>query len=576
MTLCDPLCRQRGESDEGESPCPSAGGAAPSAAAASAGMAPPPPAGCPSGSLHSMRTGGPEAAATVGGALERFPSRASIQGPHATHDGSWPAAMEVEHASDAGQLSVPEHSMPQHSVPQHSVPQHSAPQHSLPLPGAPPLHPLHPFPDYSRSAGVQLPPLMLSVPPPAQPSRPGGQPGQDAAMPHFPATVSLPIPTAPAWTPAAAALPRQTQHCGAWGSPGLSPLAQCSSSLPVPVPPAHGGAAAWPSPAPGMGAADLAQQQQQPGVTGTPQCHPQQFQLYTAAVVARSGAAAGPVAAAVTNTAVPSPPMSGSQGGSPTASLPQSGQVGSAPTAACQSLASADAEPPCPLPYDRLQRQRMSSSGTDVLPLGGAALPPLPAPMLAYIPPQGLQLAGAMPMLPGLGGDSSIVKQERASTAADLQHLLALLGSGAVGGGAAAGEALPSGFSGLQLGSGGNSGNGSPSVPLAGLQPSEQGKGRGGGSQQGMRCGAHTAHGALKHSWDLHVAVSLLNRPSPVHHRCRHGASGGGAGGRHGSPPGQPACPARPACWQPAGCWLASAAGPVWAGRVDPLKPTYY
>ncbi|MCA7113239.1 hypothetical protein LGL75_13770, partial [Staphylococcus aureus] len=87
----------------------------------------------------------------------------------------------------------------------------------------------------------------------------------------------------------------------------------------------------------------------------------------------------------------------------------------------------ADAEPPCPLPYDRLQRQRMSSSGTDVLPLGGAALPPLPAPMLAYIPPQGLQLAGAMPMLPGLGGDSSIVKQERASTAADLQHLLALL-----------------------------------------------------------------------------------------------------------------------------------------------------
>ncbi len=386
--------------------------------------------------------------------------------------------MEVEHASDAGQLSVPEHSMPQRSLPQHSAPQHSLP---------PPLHPLHPFPDYSRSAGVQLPPLMLSVPPPAQPSRPGGQPGMDAAMPRFPATVSLPIPTAPAWTPAAAGLPRQTQHCGAWGSPGLSPLAQCSSSLPVPVPPAHGGATAWPSPAPGMGAADPAQQQQ-PGAAGTPQCHPQQFQLYTAAVVARSGAAAGPVAAAVTNTAVPSPPMSGSQGGSPTASLPQSGQVGSAPTAGCQSLASADAEPPCPLPYDRQQRQRMSSSGTDVLPLGGAALPPLPAPVLAYMPPQGLQLAAGMPALPGLGGDSSIVKQERASTAADLQHLLALLGSGVVGGGGAAGEALPSGFSGLQLGSGSNSGNASPNMPLVGVQPGEQGGGLGGSRWHGMRC----------------------------------------------------------------------------------------
>lgn len=408
--------------------------------------------------MHTATEGAP----TVGGELERLPSRASVQGPHVPQDTGWPAAMEVERGGEASGMAG------QRSVLQRSLLPPSA--------GGEPsvsLHPLHPFPDYSRGAGAHMPPLLLSVPPPAQPSQPGGQPAMAAGLARFPAAASLPIPGAPSWTPATGGLARQPQHCGAWGSPGLAPLAQCSRSTSMPVQAPQGSSAAWPSPAPLMGAVKLEQQQQQASAAGTPQCHPQHLQHYTAAVVATSGAAAGPVAAAVTNTAVPSPPASGSQGGSPTASLPQSAPGGSAPAIGCQS---ADTEPPCPLPFDRLQRQRMSSSGTDALPPAALPLPHLVAPVLAYLPPQGLQVTAGMAGLPGdgLGGDSGGVKQDRASRAAELQHLLALLGSGGAAG--PAGEVLPSGLSGLQLGSGGNSGNGSPIVPLAGLQPGALGR----------------------------------------------------------------------------------------------------
>ena len=397
--------------------------------------------------------GGAEAAATVGGALERLPSRASIQGPHAPHDASWPAAMDVERPAamdverggDVGSMAT------QRSVPQRS----HLPHRAASVGPSTSLHPLHPFPDYSRSAGMQLPPLLLSVPPPAQPSLLGGQPAVRQAIARFPPAASLPVPAAADWTPATGSLAHQLQHCGAWGSPGLSPLAQTSRSSSMP------------------GARQQQQQQQQQhSAAATPQCsqqqQQQQYQHRTAAIVVGSGAAAGPVAAAVTNTAAPSPPASGSQEGSPTASLPHSGQAGSAP-AGGQPLASVDAEPPCPLPFDRLQRQRMSSSGTDAP--GGVPLPHLPAPALAYLLPQGLQLTAGMALLPsaGLDSDTSGLKQDRASTAAELQHLLAMLGSA----GGPAREALPTGLSGLQLASGGSSGNGSPIVQLAGPQPGE-------------------------------------------------------------------------------------------------------
>ena len=298
-----------------------------------------------------------------------------------------------------------------------------------------PAHPLHAFPDYCRSGGMQLPPLMLPFLPPAVPS-----PSQASAYMQPGAGV----PPAQPLVPAAAWAQR-----GAWGSPGLTPVAAQH---------AEGDAQAeqlWQHAATAQPQERFRQQQQQP--------FPQPFQQqFPAALVARSGAAAAPTAAAMSNTAAHSPPEAGSLAAGSVQGLHGGSASGPKPL----PLASVDAEPACPLPYLRLQPQRMSSSDTDSLQPGSGTAPLLAPAVLGSLP-AGHVMAGSL-LPPGSGGGMKL------EGAVDLQALVALLGSNAFSGAAAQGQ--PLGLGGLQLTLGSSSGQGSTAAAMAGLPPAGTGE----------------------------------------------------------------------------------------------------